>query len=200
MDPHDRIDGQDGERTVSRFREHLPRLGAEFVIVFLSVVLALLADDWPTTRDDRAREREVLVLLLSDLEHDAGAMELFRERMAEDNPGDARLLTAIEDGVSADSLLLLVPDALQVWNHRPSHPTRDGLVQDVELGLIRDDELRGGSGLGTSPDAVLGDVETLNAIGDAGMSRQWLRTPVEEISFPENRELQERIRAWLAEG
>ena len=124
-------------------REHLPRLAAEFVIVFLSVVLALLADDWRATRDDRSRERQVLELLLRDLEADAEDLRVFGERFLPDNiEGDANFIRGVESGVDADSLVVLVADALGIWNYRPTYPTWDGLLADGSVGLIHDPELR----------------------------------------------------------
>lgn len=123
-------------------RKTLTRLGAEFLVIFASVVLALVADDWRQTRNERAAAERALQLVLLDLREDHGGLEIYQRRLQGQDSAAARFLDLLDEDATAEELATTVSDALNVWNYRPSYSAYRGLVQSGQLGLIREDTLR----------------------------------------------------------
>ncbi len=116
---------------------------AEFVVVFVSIFLALLADDWRENRKLLRREQEVLHLLHRDLRDDQASQEKYREELEGGADDVRRLLDALaQPGAEPDATLALLIDAVDYWNYRPTYPTYRGLVQGGRLGLVQDPALR----------------------------------------------------------
>lgn len=118
-------------------------LATESLVIFLSIVLALLADDWRESRDLRARERVALELIAHDLEAEARELATYRDRLAREEEAAARFITFAAAGAApVDSLVSAVQGALITYNYRPSHPSYRGVAQSGQLALIRDPGLR----------------------------------------------------------
>lgn len=123
-------------------RKTLTRLGAEFLVIFASVVLALVADDWRQSRNERAAAEQALQLVLLDLREDYHALEIYQRRLQGQDSAAGRFLDLLDEGAAAEELATTVWDALNVWNYRPSYSAYRGLVQSGQLGLIREETLR----------------------------------------------------------
>lgn len=120
------------------------KLAAEFFVIFVSVILALLADDWREKQLLIKEERLVLESMLVDLEEDQRAMLVFAEKLEEIRASAALALA----GLMADEAPPLEPwtdqmlEGSTLWLYRPTYPTYRGLIQSGRLNLIRDPELR----------------------------------------------------------
>ena len=123
-------------------RERALRLSAEALVIFFSVVLALLADDWRTARDDHAAEREYLASIVRDLELDSRALSQLDDRLGKQVAANAALLKFVEQGAGEDSVRSVIDDALQVFNYRPNYPTYQSLVGSGDLKLVDSPDLR----------------------------------------------------------
>lgn len=123
-------------------RERALRLLAESLVIFFSVVLALIADDWRTARDDRAAEREYLASIVNDLELDSRALSMLDDQLGEQVAANVALLRFVEHGAGEDSVLSVIDDAMSVFNYRPSYPTYQSLVGGGDLKLVGDVDLR----------------------------------------------------------
>ena len=114
-------------------------VATEFLIVFVSVVLALLANDWRQRQIDRGQERQALTLILRDLREDSVQLHEYGTQLLRQDSAAAWLVTNIDrPGVPADSVLTAVVGVTRYYNYRPEFPTYDGLKASGRLGLIRD--------------------------------------------------------------
>lgn len=120
----------------------IARLATEAVVIFASIVLALVADDWREGRAERAEETRALALIVRDLEDDARGLRTYRDRLADEEEAAARFLTLVGAGAEPDSLTRTIQGALLTYTHRPTYPSYQGLTQSGRLGLIRDSGLR----------------------------------------------------------
>jgi len=126
-------------------RQHWPRLIAEFLVIFLSVILALLADDFRDYRADREAERTNLELILSDLRADGENLRDYAEVLERADRDALRFLELLEQpDVSRDTLWTLAMGLTRHFNHRPRTTAFDGLRDAGRLGLIQDPEVRSG--------------------------------------------------------
>lgn len=123
-------------------RSRIGRLATESVVIFASVVLALLADDWRENRNERAEEVRALESIARDLEGEARGLLVYREQLAEEEAAAARFIELASSGGPVDSLVAWAPRALLPFQYTAAHPTYEGLLRGGDLGLIRDAELR----------------------------------------------------------
>lgn len=123
-------------------RDRLVRLAAEFAVIFASVVLALIADDWRSGQAERAEEKRVLHLIARDLDEDAANLLYYSGRLEAQEQGAREFFRRLEQGGGGDSLMSALNAALEMWNYRPTFPAYRGLMQSGRLHLIRDDVLR----------------------------------------------------------
>lgn len=114
----------------------------DFLIVFASVVLALLANDWRENRNLHQQELDVLAQLATELEADADNLEFYFEKLQEQEEGTARFITDLREDAPEDSLVRSVRLARAIWNYKPTFPTYQGLSRSGDLNLISDNELR----------------------------------------------------------
>lgn len=137
-------------------REHWPRLIAEFVVIFLSVILALLADDWRDYRQDRADERANLELIVADIREDGENLRAYARQLEARDDDAVRFLRLLDDpAASTDSLWVLMRRITRDYNHRPVTSAFDGLREAGRLELIQDAELRARIlNYSTSPSAI----------------------------------------------
>jgi hypothetical protein len=114
-------------------------LGTEFLVVFLSVVLALVANDWRQSRIDRRSERQALALMLRELRQDSLDLTFYRRRLLGQDSAAAWLVTHVDRrDVPADSVRRAAIHATSYFNYRPTFPTYDGLRTSGRLTLIRE--------------------------------------------------------------
>lgn len=73
------------------------RIGAEFVVIVLGVTVALLADEWRQSRQDRALEVDLLERLIEDVSWDLQELHLVDSSSAEAARATSSLLASIED-------------------------------------------------------------------------------------------------------
>ena len=142
-----------------KYQKWSGRLFAEFLVVFLSITLAFVAEDWRQARNDRQEESEALVMMLRDLQDDQKDLALFKTQLEEDETGGARVFELLSTNANPDSLLRAVRTALSSWGYRFSFPTYEGLVQTGKLDLIKDADLR--DAIITYHDETLGYLEIL---------------------------------------
>jgi len=114
----------------------------EFLVVFLSVVLALLADDWRTNRDENNAERTVLEQLASELDADASDMQVYMAKLEEQRVAASTFMAHLREGAPDDSLVASLRRANFLWNYKPTYPTYQGLSRSGDLSLISDADLR----------------------------------------------------------
>lgn len=119
------------------------RLFAEFLIVFLSIILAFIAEDWRQSRNDKAEETRVLRLMLRDLQDDQDDLQTFRDRLLIFEAAGVDAFDLLNSrNVHPDTLAVVLRRATGGYSYRPSFPAYAGMVQSSRLGLIQDDELR----------------------------------------------------------
>lgn len=120
------------------------KLAAEFLVIFVSVILALLADDWRTKQLLIAEERLSLEAMLRDLAEDETDLERLAGRLQEYEEGAITTLnTWAHDEVPAtDEWLRQFDQASGHYLYRSVYPTYAGLKQSGRLNLIRDPDLR----------------------------------------------------------
>lgn len=120
------------------------KLAAEFLVIFVSVILALLADDWREKQLLIKEERIVLESMLVDLEEDQRAMLFFAGKLDEIRANTALALAGLtaEQAPDPESWADQMLEGSTLWLYRPTYPTYQGLIQSGRLNLIRDPELR----------------------------------------------------------
>lgn len=117
-------------------------LGTEFLVVFLSVVLALVANDWRQSQIDHRSERQALTLMLRELHQDSAELSYYRSRLLRQDSAAAWLVTHVDrSDVPADSVRRAAVRATTYFNYRPTFPTYDGLKSSGRLTLIRETRL-----------------------------------------------------------
>ena len=122
----------------SDVRKRTSRLHLEFSLVFASVILALLADEWRSDCADAAAERRALALVVRDLDADAEDLRFFRAALIAQQDAAIRFISKAQDGTQEDSLPSDAEDALRALYYRPNHPTYQGLVREgLKARLVR---------------------------------------------------------------
>lgn len=117
-------------------------MGAEFVLVFFSVVLAFVADDWRTSRDETRAAEASLQLVLRDLGQDLTGLERLRDALVAQDAAALRLLSAVESDAPREQLAEAADRAFSQMVFRPSYAAYQGLQQTGRLWLLPDPELR----------------------------------------------------------
>ena len=121
------------------------RLAAEFVVIVVGVLVALAADSWWQSRQDRAAEDRALRSLLADFEAASAALE--RQVAAVDSAAVAAeallgLVSPEADLGQADSLAQLLPRIIRRPTFHPPTGTLNELLGSGTLSLIQNDSLR----------------------------------------------------------
>ena len=125
--------------------ESLKKHAAEFLTVFLGVILAFLAEDWREYRGDRAEEAQVLESLAGDFVENREERDI---RMAWQTKATANLIELDAQLASApigsvvpisDTLLTAT---LYAATYDPARGIVDALLSSGRLGIIRDADLR----------------------------------------------------------
>ena len=120
------------------------KLAAEFVVIFVSVILALLADDWRANRLLLAEERNVLEGMMRDLAEDETDLNRLAGRLEGFEENAQFAVAGMLDGEDFDEATWLpaFQGATGHFLYRPVYPTYTGLRQSGRLSLIRDEALR----------------------------------------------------------
>lgn len=120
------------------------KLAAEFLVIFASVVLALLADDWRADRLLLAEQRSALESMLGDLEEDQVDLERLAGRLNDFEQGAIPAMQGMSGDEDLDEEVWLedFARARRHFLYRPIYPTYLGLRQSGRLNLIRDQALR----------------------------------------------------------
>jgi hypothetical protein len=117
----------------------------EGAVIVASILLAFAIDAWWDGQQDRARERDYLALLASDLRSTLANDQRFASTADTVlDPAMARLVRAYYEPTlpPADSVLAWLYDAIQVLVVQPRLGTAETLVSSGDLALIRSDSLR----------------------------------------------------------
>jgi hypothetical protein len=121
------------------------RLMAEFLVIVASVMVALAADRWTTSRDDQTRARAHLAQLRSDFERNeqiALASVAVKQKYAK---SAAAVLDAVQGTPQLNRTVPFPVDVeLAGWNHAPSYLSEawNDLLSTGDVRLITNGELR----------------------------------------------------------
>lgn len=120
------------------------KLAAEFLVIFVSVVLALLADDWRTKQLLIAEERLSLEAMLRDLSEAETDQRRLTGRLQEFEDGAIATLNswAQAELPATEEWLDQFRQAQGHYHYRNVSPTYLGLQQSGRLNLIRNPDLR----------------------------------------------------------
>lgn len=197
-------------------KKALAHFGAEFLVIFVSVVLALVADDWRDARTERREAESALRLVVRDLRSDSSGLEVFRRHLQAQDSAAQRFEELLDVGGPGDELDQAAAVALNEWNYRLANNAYEGLRQSGRLDLIPDTALRNAVISYHDEDQpyladpqhwtlvrvsslaeIRADREFLGALGSLTSSRRWLDYRIGQIFLPENERLKEEIQAYL---
>ena len=119
-------------------RTSLLRLGAEFLLIFFSVVLAFIADDWRTKQNETRAAEASLELVLRDLRQDLVGLRRLEEVHQTWNEAALELVSVVEGDATRDELSQAADVALRWGVFRPSLVGYQGLQQTGRLRWVRD--------------------------------------------------------------
>ena len=126
-------------RSASLIRKLLP----EFLAIVVGVVVALAADDWRETREERTDVRESLVLVLSDLRSDSTQLSNLVQTTRTWDQTSAWLINNWDrQDLERDSLEAGLFDYSAGYRLYLSRGAFEGLQDSNRLRLVDDDELR----------------------------------------------------------
>ncbi len=118
------------------------RLGAEFVVIVLGVLVALTADAWRDTRAERAEELEYLDALEQDFTENQGLLATHIEDAERIRDANLSLLDTDYTRASREEVRLLLVDALLIVQFRPVMATYQDMVNSGDIRLLSSDSLR----------------------------------------------------------
>ena len=120
------------------------RLGAEFAIIVIGVLVALTVDAWVEDRSHRQLE----VQLLGELRADLDSLSFHANRVLKFDEAVAASLERLIGGLAqselppSDSLTKWYLDGVRFPLYRPSAPIADALFATGDIALVRDIEIR----------------------------------------------------------
>ncbi len=114
----------------------------EFAVIFASIVLALLADDWRERRSELQEGLDALELILADLESEARGFENFQERLVEQAESAADLVSMLENDGSPDEITPAFTGVVLYFNFEVGSAAYRGLASSGGLRLIQNDTVR----------------------------------------------------------
>lgn len=122
------------------------RLLAEFFVIVIGVLVALAADRWLMTLDDRDLERGYLIALIEDVRADVAFANDARDRADRRYAWTLELLAAAENPghIVSDTTGFVVSFETIAWSILPDFHTTTwtDLVSTGNMRLIRDEEVR----------------------------------------------------------
>lgn len=126
-------------------RRTAARLGAEFVVIVLGVLVALGVDEWRGVRADRMREAEYYRALVEDLERDLAEYDHALAFIDTSSAATRDVLTVVEGRPRPDGAGSLAEAVRRAsWVNYPSvaSGTVDELVASGAVRLLRNPELK----------------------------------------------------------
>lgn len=101
------------------------KLAAEFLVIFVSVILALLADDWRANHLLIKEERRVLETMVKDLQADMVNLTFFGRELADIEESTTLALEALlaEDAPDHETFASRAMRGTTLWLYRPTYPT-----------------------------------------------------------------------------
>lgn len=118
------------------------RLATEFGVIFVSIVLALVADDWRESRNEREDGLDSLELIVEDLDEEAGGLMRFQEQLADQAVAAAELVRLLEEGGDLGEIARTYSEVVLFYNYESAHPAYRGLAESGGLRLIEDAAIR----------------------------------------------------------
>jgi len=118
------------------------RLAAEFGVIFLSIILALIADDWRETRSERQDGLDSLELILEDLHEEESGLDRFQEVLTEQVAAAAELIRILEERGDPGEIARAYSRVVLYFNYESAHPAYRGLAESGGLRLIEDAAVR----------------------------------------------------------
>lgn len=118
-----------------------PRLLGEFGVIFVSILLALLADDWREARSEREDGLDALELILADLESDARGFGYFQERLQQQARAAADFLREVDQGGSEEAVEQHYGGIVLYYNFEVGAAAYRGLAGSGGLRLIESDTI-----------------------------------------------------------
>jgi hypothetical protein len=135
-----------------RVMEHLRKqewtaIGIDFVIVVVGVLVATEVSNWNATRLLRQQGVEFSERLVSDLHEEAWGYQFYVEYYGDVLANAERALAVLErrENMSDEALLIAAYRATQYKRNVRRRATYDEITSTGAIGLIADDELRGGA-------------------------------------------------------
>lgn len=121
----------------------IARLASEFVVIVVGVLVALAADSWIQSAEDRGRARAGLALLVEDLVMDSTRIEEIMPYPPRHDSIRAVLWSTPGDAaISEDSVLVLFSRILPMPDFLPSRSTYESLVATDGIRYLGDAQLR----------------------------------------------------------
>jgi hypothetical protein len=160
------------------------RWGGEFVVIVISVLVALALDQWAAARADRVSEREYLVALVADLESDAAYLSELVIPLVSLADSALREVGPVSRGVAefpTDTIAFLrrVVSSRRTIAQLPSSPTFDELISTGALRLIESARLRS---------SLVLYYDHMRAMGDRGQERSSGYAPIVRSHLPDDPE------------
>jgi len=118
------------------------RLLGEFAVIFVSILLALVADDWRETRSERQDGLDALVLIVEDLQEEAEGLTRFRGHLTDQAVAAAELIRLLEQRGDPVEIARAYSDVVLFYNYESAHPAYRGLAESGGLRLIEDATVR----------------------------------------------------------
>ncbi len=158
--------------------------GGEFVVIVISVLVALALDEWATARADRVTEREYLAALVADLEADAAylsALVIPLMSLADSALGEVGPVSRGVAEFPTDTIAFLrrVVSSRRTIAQLPSSPTFDELISTGALRLIESARLRS---------SLVLYYDHMRAMGDRSQERSSGYAPIVRGHLPDDPE------------
>jgi hypothetical protein len=160
------------------------RWGGEFVVIVISVLVALALDQWAATRADRVSEREYLAALVADLEADAAYLSdlvmplvLLADSALKEVGPVSRGVTEVP--IDTIAFLRRVVSSRRTIAQLPSSPTFDELISTGALRIIESARLRS---------SLVLYYDHMRAMGDRGQERSSGYAPIVRGHLPDDPE------------
>lgn len=114
----------------------------EIFLVVIGILIAFQVNEWRDHQRLRTREKKSIELLIADLENEKEIFTLYRNRIDQQERSIITFLKGVSLGAPKDSLSKYAFRATNQFLYRTNNPTFDGMRQNGELSLIRNDSLR----------------------------------------------------------
>jgi hypothetical protein len=114
----------------------------EILLVVIGILIALQVNNWNEQSKTRIKEKEVIKLLIRDLENEKDNLLVFENRLERQENAIINLLNGLHNDAPLDSIFPYVYSSFNIWNYRPSQPTYEGLKQNGQIDIISKSDIR----------------------------------------------------------